>query len=67
MCICGIPSITLEGTVDDWTQLQARALELAEYDLGWWIEALKPVLDQFVAASSGIVDQEFWSKIYHYR
>ncbi len=65
--ICGIPSITLEGTVDDWTQLQARALELAEYDLGWWIEALKPVLDQFVAASSGIVDQEFWSKIYHYR
>ncbi len=67
MCICGIPSITLEGTVEDWEQLRARTMELAEYDLGWWIESLTPILDQFVAAASGKVDQEFWSKIYHYR
>ena len=46
---CGIPKITLEGTVDDWKKLRDRALGLAQYDLVWWVEALEPVLDQFVA------------------
>ena len=35
-----------------------------EYDLVWWVEALEPVLDQFVAAASGSVDQQFWSTMY---
>ena len=64
MTMCGIPEITLEGTVDDWKKLRDRACGLAEYDLKWWIEALKPILDQFVAAASGRVDQKFWSTIY---
>ena len=61
---CGIPKITLEGTVDDWKKLRDRALGLAQYDLVWWVEALEPVLDQFVAAASGSVDQQFWSTMY---
>ena len=61
---CGIPQITLEGTVDDWKKLRDRALGLAQYDLVWWVEALEPVLDQFVAAASGSVDQQFWSTMY---
>ena len=67
LCICGIPEITLEGTADDWTKLREKALQLAEYDLEWWIKALEPVLDQFVAAASGKVDKQFWCKIYHQR
>ena len=31
--LCGIPQITLEGTVDDWKQLRERALGLAQFDL----------------------------------
>ena len=61
---CGIPQITLEGTVDDWKKLRERTLGLAQYDLDWWVEALEPVLDQFVAAASGSVDQQFWSTMY---
>ena len=61
---CGIPEITLEGTVDDWKKLRDRVLGLAQYDLDWWISALKPVLDQFVSAASGSVDREFWSNLY---
>ena len=64
MTLCGIPEITLEGTVDDWKKLRDRALGLAQYQLDWWITALKPVLDQFVAAASGSVDREFWSNFY---
>ena len=64
MTLCGIPEITLEGTVDDWRKLRDRVLGLATYDLAWWITALKPVLDQFVAAASGSVDREFWSNFY---
>ena len=62
--ICGIPEITLEGTVDDWKQLRERALGLAQFDLQWWIDSLKPILDQFVAAVEGHVDKSFWSSIY---
>ena len=65
LCICGIPEITLEGSVDDWKQLREKTLALAEYDLAWWIDALRPILDQFVAAASGSVDQKFWCRIYH--
>ena len=64
VCICGIPEITLTGTVDDWKLLREKVLRLATYDLDWWIDALKPVLDQFVAAASGVVDKPFWSSIY---
>ena len=64
VCICGIPEITLTGTVDDWKLLREKALSLATYDLEWWIDVLRPVLDQFVDAASGKVDKPFWSAIY---
>ena len=64
MTMCGIPEVTLEGTVDDWKKLRDKALALAWYDLEWWTKSLKPVLDQFVSAAEGHVDREFWSKIY---
>lgn len=33
--MCGIPSVTLDGTVEDWKQLRTRAQALAAYDLEW--------------------------------
>lgn len=61
---CGIPSITLEGTVRDWENLAARAEKLRGYDCDWWLDALKPVLAQFTAAAGGKVDRDFWHSIY---
>lgn len=58
--LCGIPEITLTGTSEDWIQIQRRAEQLAKYDLGWWLEALRPVLAQIVAAAEGRVDRDFW-------
>ena len=62
--MCGIPEITLEGTIDDWQKLREKTLSLAKYDLDWWIKPLTPILDQFVAAASGKVDVKFWRDMY---
>ncbi len=64
MCVCGIPEITLEGTVDDWQRMRDRIEVLATYDLDWWISRLAPILEQFIAAAKGHPDREFWKAIY---
>jgi hypothetical protein len=62
--MCGIPQITLEGTADDWEVLAERTRGLGQFGLGWWTEALAPILDEFVAASRGQVNARFWGSIY---
>jgi hypothetical protein len=59
-CICGIPSVTLKGTPEDWQKIVDRAKTLEQYDLGWWTKDLIPVLEEFVQASKGKPDKEFW-------
>jgi hypothetical protein len=60
VCGCGIPSITLRGTREDWLSIRQRTEKLRDYELGWWVDELGPVLDQFVEAFSGQVDLGFW-------
>ena len=67
MCGCGVPSITLTGTSEDWRNLRAKANGLKEFELDWWLDELLPVLDQFVAASNGQVDTAFWRSICMFR
>jgi hypothetical protein len=64
---CGIPKITLLGTVADWQAIRHRAEVFAEFDLADWVRALMPVLDQFVRAATGAVDRVFWRSIYKER
>ena len=61
---CGIPEITLEGTVDDWKKLREKTLSLAKFDLEWWTNAVEPILTEFVKASSRKVNNKFWQSIY---
>ncbi|MCW1922859.1 DUF4419 domain-containing protein [Luteolibacter arcticus] len=61
---CGIPNVTLLGTEEDWRSIRRRAEALTDFDLGWWMRALLPVLDQFVAAAEGRADREFWRSFY---
>ena len=64
--LCGIPSISLRGTVQDWKAIRRRVEDWSRFDLNWWIEPLLPVLDRFVAAAGGDVDRQFWDSIYKY-
>lgn len=61
--ICGIPYITLKGTPQDWRLIREKSMELARFDLKWWISGLIPVLDEFVKTAEGNPSQEFWKSI----
>jgi hypothetical protein len=63
--VCGIPTITLTGTVDDWRRIRARVDVIAELDLGWWCGSLAAIAEQLVRAAAGDVDAAFWRRIYN--
>jgi hypothetical protein len=64
MCVCGIPSVTLEGTPDDWQRIRDRIEVLATFGLEWWTCKLAPILEQLVATAKGAPDLSFWQAIY---
>lgn len=64
--LCGIPQIILQGTPDDWRQLQSRARDLAKFALTWWIACVNPILEEFVRAAEGTPHRPFWQSIYRY-
>lgn len=63
--VCGIPEITLLGTVNDWRRIRERIDVIAEFDLARWCRSLAPIADQFVRAARGDVDVAFWRRIYN--
>jgi hypothetical protein len=63
-CACGIPKVTLTGTVEDWQRIRARVEVLETFGLGWWVSRLRPILDEFVETASGHPRAEFWQAIY---
>jgi hypothetical protein len=56
----------LEGTPEDWQAIADRAEQFDHLDLEWWLEPLRSVLRQFVAAARGDVDRSFWPSLYKY-
>lgn len=62
--VCGIPEITLEGTPEDWEKVLDKAQKLKGYELEWWISELEPLLNEFVKASKGEVNKEFWRNMF---
>jgi hypothetical protein len=61
---CGIPEVSLAGTVADWEEVHRRAGRLGQYDLGWWAGEVQQITAEFVAAARGRPDREFWRAIY---
>lgn len=66
MTMCGIPTITLLGTPEDWDAVRERAAVLVEFGPEGWGQSLLAVLDQFAAARRGSVDRPFWRSMYKY-
>ena len=60
---CGIPQITLRGSVADWQAVLDKARRLKQYGLTSWIDKLEPVLRQFVETAKGRPDRRFWRSI----
>jgi hypothetical protein len=64
LCVCGIPKITVEGSLADWQRIRARVEVLETYGLEWWVSRLRLVLDEFVRTAAGHPSPEFWKAIY---
>jgi hypothetical protein len=66
--VCGIPSVTLLGTRDDWVKLEAKLDYLKEFgqDPELFAEMLRPIMKRFVSSWDDAHAQEtklFWEQI----
>ena len=57
---CGLPSVTIEGTIEDWEKILEKLDFIEKYDLKWWTSELKPVIEKIIETKSGKLDKEFW-------
>ena len=60
---CGIPSITLNGSVEDWKRVREKTMQLKKYGLEKWIDSLDPILKEFILAADGKPNQIFWKSM----
>ena len=72
--LCGIPKITLQGSLEDWQKVRAKAemiKTLSEKSksplLMDWYNILVPILDRFVKAYQGKVDKKWWNSAVNYK
>jgi hypothetical protein len=63
---CGIKSITLEGSPEDWDYLQDKVRDLQRRfpELDWWLNRVYHVADHFASAARGYVNLGFWQHLY---
>lgn len=63
--LCGFSEITLEGTLEDWQQLYNKTQGLYKFgvkELSDWADLLLPVLNEFISAYQGKVNEDFWER-----
>lgn len=64
---CGIPSITLAGTTEDWQKIYDKVDGFNAFGLENWTQELKPILQEFILASNGKPTISFWQRIYKHQ
>ena len=60
---CGIPYIILEGKVEDYKQIKAKAEKLKKYKFNWYINRIMPYIEKMIEAKEGKVDINFFKDI----
>nr|CAG8641516.1 4981_t:CDS:2 [Entrophospora candida] len=66
---CGIPKITLTGTLEDWMKIQEKLVQLRKLnlDLDFWLNKLDPIIGEFVSTYKGEIHEDFWSRVLSYQ
>jgi len=71
---CGIPKVTMLGTVEDWKLLREKIDGLLKYEVEGqepvmqkWHGLLSKVVDEFVKSVEGKPSLEFWDKVAHHQ
>lgn len=62
--LCGIPEVTLLGTLDDWQSIQERVRSLSQFNCADWTTKLGAALAHFTSAFAGNADPKFWGNFY---
>jgi hypothetical protein len=68
MTLCGIPSVTMKGTLEDWKKLQDKIQFLATLspDLSDWVQILTPIIDKLIDSYQNNPDITWWNKVINY-
>lgn len=61
---CSIPSVTLEGSIEDWEKIKTKVHAISEFGLSWWTDRLIPVVDELIRSAKGNPDLDFWRSWY---
>jgi hypothetical protein len=63
--LCGIRSVRLLGTLEDWEKLRKKAeILLNMFEMDWWSPYLLPILDELVLIYKGKSNTLFWDTSY---
>ena len=62
--ICGIPTVQIRGSVEDWVTIRKRVDVMAGYHLEWWTDRLIPICDGFIHSAEGQPSRTFWKHIF---
>jgi len=68
---CGISSIILEGSLEDWNKIKSKLKYLSKFALNWWTKHLIPIIDNIIKtkkyySQNNKIDNElidFWKKM----
>ena len=63
--MCGIPFITIKGSVQDWKSIYELVMYIKQFDLDWWTDKIGPIIDEFikVASHNNTLNTTFWKNI----
>lgn len=57
---CGLPYVTIEGSIEDWEKINEKLEQLSKYKLKFWTDKLTPIINKIIETKKGKVDKEFW-------
>lgn len=57
---CGIPHITIEGSIEDWRKILTKLENLNSYDFEWFTNDIVPIVKEIIQTKKGNVNKKFW-------
>lgn len=60
---CGLPYVTIEGSLEDWQKIVMKLEELRKYKIEWWVNKLIPIINEICETKKGNINKKFWNEM----